>query len=516
MADTAGAQRHFRIALQAWNANDWVACEQHCRRSLAFDARHADSWHLLGVGYARCGRLELSNTYIREALRCFPYNAQYWFNLGVGYQSMEALESAYEAYAWCLRLMPNHRDACQNQIEVLRRTERFSAALELNDRIQKLGLDVKALACHRAICQYKLGEVEAAEQSFRLALQEMPNLPTIPWEFSHLLLAQHRFDEGWTHYERRFDAPAVLHMNCARLPVPRWQGEALSGKTILVHREQGLGDQIMFASVVPDLLKQGADVLIDAALPLRPLFAASFPQARLAPLDANGALDLGRCLVESIDFEAPIGSACARLRRKQEDFPAVPYCCVSPQRLQDWRERVDAALGPKKQSLRIGLVWSSNPIRGLWSASRRAGKKSIPLDQFDLLQASGRQWISLHDQAVPAESSHALKLVDFSAALCDFEQTAALASTLDLVITVDTAVAHLSGALGLPTWVLLPYDADWRWGQIQENRSYWYRDMRLFRQSPQGDWRIVIKAVAQALLNFKPVSYAEFCSTADA
>jgi hypothetical protein len=299
------------------------------------------------------------------------------------------------------------------------------------------------------------------------------------------------FADGWRAYELRLLSEGRIPR---KFPCPRWRGEPLEGKTILVHAEQGLGDEIMFASCVPDLLAAGARCVIDCHPKLGTLFARSFPQA----LVHTGLQDDDVAWLAAYpapDYETPAGSLPLHLRAHPEAFPRhAGYLAADPEKVARWRERL-AGLGA---GLKVGISWRGG------TPGTRAPLRSLTLPQLDpILQTGGTRFVSLQYGTQPAEveafqARLGARFVHWQEALDDYDETAALVCALDLVVSVCTAVVHLSGALGRPAWVMTPFSPEWRYGHAGET-MIWYPSVRLFRQPGLGAWPPVIDAVAGAL-----------------
>ncbi|MCP3954986.1 MAG: tetratricopeptide repeat protein [Desulfobacterales bacterium] len=299
-----------------------------------------------------------------------------------------------------------------------------------------------------------------------------------------MLLKKGEWDEGLELYESRWQANNLSSPFTESL----WQGEPLAGKTILVWAEQGLGDTINFARYLSSLQEKGGLVAAAVQPPLRRLLTFSFPGVRIVDLKKKDSL--------AYDYQVPFLSLPYYCSSRLEDLPAkVPYLRVPDSAQEKWRPDISGS------GLKVGVVWAGNP--------RHANDKnrSIPLEQFStLFPAAGAKFyvlqkeFSANDEKMISDlvSSPGDHIVDLSEKLDDFSDTAAILRNLDLLLTVDTSVAHLGGALACPTWLLLPFDTDWRW-LLEREDSPWYPTMRLFRQQQKGDWAGVMAQVKEAL-----------------
>ncbi|MGB8432907.1 MAG: hypothetical protein WCE38_01420, partial [Burkholderiales bacterium] len=275
---------------------------------------------------------------------------------------------------------------------------------------------------------------------------------------------------------------------------PAWDGQSLSGKRVLVYGEQGLGDQIMFASCLPDLLAEVAGCVLDCDPRLVGLFTRSFPDVTVIPTPRPQAVPKLERVVETIDFQLPIGELGRRFRATPDAFPSRPcFLRADPDRAAHYRTRLDA-LGT---GLKVGLSW-----RGGTGKTRGAARSVDLAALVAALAGVSAHWISLQygasDRELAEARAHGFAVHHWQDTVADYDATAALVETLDVVVSVCTSVVHLSSALGRPTLVMVPAIADWRFGD-QGERMPWHPTARLLRQSRQGDWGSVLDLVRAAL-----------------
>ena len=399
------------------------------------------------------GGLAEAEANCREALRLRPAYPEAHTNLG---NALRDLGRPAEAEASCreaLRLRPDYSDAHSN----------LGAAL------------------------YILGRPAEAEASCREAGRLRPDYPDAHTNLAHALLLAGRFEEGWTEYEWRWTTRQLLD-GARNFPVPQWDGEAIGDRVILLHAEQGLGDTLHFCRYVP-LMASGARIVLEVQAPLVRLLSGL---PGITQIVARGDS------LPSFDLHCPLLSLPRAFGTTLDTIPAAtPYLAADPARTAEWRERLGHFDG-----LRVGLVWAGGQRQGLPSQVIADRRRSIALDTMAPLgEASGVSFISLQKGEPAAQAATpppGMALHDFTADLCDFADTAALIGGLDLVISVDTAVAHLAGALGKPVWLLLHDFADCRW-TLTDDASYWYGDLALIRQTSAGDWAGVIAETRRRL-----------------
>lgn len=297
------------------------------------------------------------------------------------------------------------------------------------------------------------------------------------------LLRYGRFREGWRKYEARFRTRRNQHQWRA-LPQPFWQGERLDGKTILLHAEQGLGDAVQFVRYVPMVAARGGRVILEVYAEAVPVVREIHGVSRVIARGEN---------LPPFDVHCPLLSLPLKFGTDLDSIPAtVPYLTVPPEKLRLWREK----LGPRK-GLRIGIAVSGNPHH------RDDARRSIPLETF-LTAFRSRPDAELHflqDTVRPSDEAALQRYPNLHShvgELHDFGDTGALIAQLDVVMSVDTSVIHLAGALGRPVWVLLMHLADWRW-LLERDDTPWYPTMRLFRQPERGDWASILAEVSSRL-----------------
>ena len=383
----------------------------------------------------------------------------------------------------------------------------YEAQLLLGRAQQKLHRPDRALACFAAALRLRQDDAELYD--FRGAMyQELGRLPEAFADFDRALALRpdfaaasfHRamarllagdFRRGWDDYELR-------RLNPDRAPraaeTPRWDGSPLAGRTLLITREQGLGDEIMYASMLPELTAQPGRCIVECDPRLLRLFARSFPAATFFGTLPAGGLPAA-IPRSSIDVMIEAGSLARHLRRDAAAFPRhTGYLRADPGGQERWRERL-AGMGP---GLKIGLSWTGGVRK-----TRRA-LRSLALEQLlPLLRVPGARYVSLqYTREAPGEladlrARHGIDIPHWQAAIDDYDETAALAGALDLTISVCTSLVHLCGALGRPVWVLAPIGPEWRYGIAGES-MVWYPSVRLFRQTDYAEWGPVVERVAAA------------------
>jgi predicted O-linked N-acetylglucosamine transferase (SPINDLY family)/ADP-heptose:LPS heptosyltransferase len=545
-----GAQASLKALFDRANAEQaagrFADAETTCRNVIARDATHAGAWHLLGFLAFRAGNPEAAVAHVQRAAALAPDRADCRHTLGFILKTLnrhaEAETALREAvtrdpdfvdahyqlgnllretrrpaeseasYRRVLTLRPAHHQAHNNLGAALGELNRFDEAIEhlrraialkpdyaeahsnLGNALRSLGQAQEAEAeCRRAIAiaprfasahlnlGFVLQDVErfdAALDCFRQAAACEPGYAKATLSEGILHLLRGDFAPGWEKYEARWRIGDLPPRNFAQ---PQWRGEPLGGRTILLHAEQGFGDAIQFLRYLPRVVARGGKVVLELQRPLVPLARAIAGTTVVARGETLPAFDL-HCPLLSLPLA--FGTTPATIPA------AIPYVAVAPERAAHWLARLAREAG-----LRVGLAWAGNAVH------RNDHNRSIPFDRLaPLLAAAGVRWFSLQvgPRAADLAGRQGSPIADLAAELSDFGETAAAIAALDLVISADTAVAHLAGALGKPVWLMLPAAPDWRW-QLGREDSPWYPSMRLFRQPRPGDWTAVAERVRAAL-----------------
>lgn len=379
---------------------------------------------------------------------------------------------------------------------VAREPENLSHAVDLGRAQRAVGAYSEAIETYRRVlvhlpreavvlnnignCQLALGQTNVAIASLRQALEANPEFIDAHYNLGLALLTAGQMREGWNEYRWRLRMPGHLVDGG---PLVEWDGAPMRGKVLFVRPEQGLGDTIQFCRYLP-LIAPRAQVVLGVPRPLHRLMMQLPGVARvITEGDPRPTYD-AECVLMSLPRLLGAHGAA--------DAGPVPYLRADPASVALWRSRLDPLPGPK-----IGLVWAGSPGVGAVNTADR--RRSLPLTAFAPLR--GATFISLQKGPAAIQAKQppeGMVLIDWSEELRDFTDTAALITALDLVISVDTAVAHLAGALGRPIWMLNRTDTDWRWG-VSGETTPWYPSMRIFRQMAQGDWSAPIAAIAAAL-----------------
>jgi len=437
---------------------------------------------LLGVIYYQRGNHPAAVRQIDRSLKVDSKNANALYNRGLALQGLKRLDEALASYDKALALKPDNADALNNRGNALKDLKRFEEALASHDKAVALKPDYAEVFNNRGLALQELKRFDEALLSFERALTLQPDYADAHWNEALLRLVRGDFSRGWAKYQWRWKSES-LGVSKRNFLQPLWLGaEAIDGTTILLHSEQGFGDTIQFCRYVPLVAARGARVILEVESPLHEIMT------NLA--GATQVISRGDALPD-FDFQCPLPSLPLAFGTRLETIPAATaYLRAPDQTLKNWQAR----LGPKARP-RIGLVWSGRPAHKNDQNRSISLRSLLPLLDIEATFVSLQKDVRSDDAAVLKERNDVL---NFGDELKDFSNTAALILQLDLVISVDTSVAHLAGALGAPVWILLPYSPDWRW-LLDRDDSPWYPSVRLFRQQQIGNWAGVIDQVKNEL-----------------
>jgi tetratricopeptide (TPR) repeat protein len=442
--------------------------EAHCNRGLALKEMH---------------HLSAALADFERAIAIDPNYAAAHSNRGNVLMKLQQWDAALASYDRAIAASSDFAEAHFNRGIVLHELERFDEALADYDRAIAIRPDYAEAYSNRGNAQTELNRLSEALASYDHAIAMQPDYAPGWFNRSIALLLTGDFARGWHDYEWRWRNEAGSVINERReYKQPLWLGEqSLAGKTILLYGEQGLGDTIQFCRYVklfPDL---GARVVLDVKKPLAKL---------LANLDSVSHLTSEGDAPPFFDYHCPLLSLPLAFKTTVDTIPFTSgYLSAEPGRLGYWRARLEEKIAP-----RIGLVWSGN------AKHRKDRKRSFALASLIPYLPGGVEYFCLQTELRAADQETLLAhphILNFGGEL-EFDNTAALCECMDLVISVDTSVAHLSAALGKRTWILLPFNPDWRW-LMDRSDSPWYRSVKLYRQRERGVWSEVFEQVRHDL-----------------
>jgi tetratricopeptide (TPR) repeat protein len=506
--DFPEAQNNLGIALQ-WQGH-WEKAEACYREALRLSPNFPDAWNNLGNILRQQRKMAEAVSCYRQALQLRPDFPDSERNLGMALEGLDNLAAAEACFRELLRRRPNFAEAWNNLGNVLRQQAKLDQAVECFLRALQLKQDFPDLAmpfegqvdwtsveaCLRRLAELRPGFPESwnnlaavlrqqckfdeAVKCYQEALRLQADFAQGHKNLGMTWLQLGNFEQGWAEYEWRWKC---LPFRPRPFTQPPWDGSPLAGRTILLHAEQGLGDAIQFVRYAPLVKERGGSVVVECPEVLLGLLSTCRDIDRLVAKDSP---------LPAFDTHAPLLSLPGLFKTSRATIPAdIPYLSATPELKKRWRKEIDTAEG-----FRIGIAWQGNPQHpGDWQRSvllsRFAPFAKLPgVRLFSLQKGRGAEQLT--------EATGSFPIVDLANRFENFTDTAGALANLDLVITVDSAVAHCAGALGMEVWVLLPLVPDWRW-LLEGEDSPWYPTMRLFRQTKAGDWDGVFNRLLAAL-----------------
>jgi tetratricopeptide (TPR) repeat protein len=518
------AEAHHNLGLALQSSGQIDAAIEELTQAVARQPKSMEFMHGLAGGLAAAGRMREAITAYRNLLGVKPINPGIWSELGDALRRSGQLEAAAAAWEQAVALKPDLARAHvqlgraryyqQKPREAMESYRRALAVSDSADTHNDLGAALHAMRdWDGAIAEYQRalamqpkyaeaynnlgsalkqkGEFEEAMKVFDKALELRGDYAAAHWNRAMLLLLNGDYGRGWQEYEWRWHT-AEIRPTKNPSSRPMWDSGPLGGRRVLLHTEQGLGDTIQFLRYVPEVVQRGGKIVLSVPAELRRLLRSTWP----AESEVGAAIEKWTGAEETPpvhDVQCALMSLPLALKTTAETIPGkVPYLAADAELKSKWKSRLAG-----EGRLRVGLVWAGR------RSHQRDLERSIALEQLAALAAArGAAWVSLQKGEAARQAKQApMELIDWTEELGDMAETAALVENLDLIIGVDTAVAHLAGALGKPTWVLLPYVPDWRWG-LQGSDSKWYPTMKLFRQKGLGDWSGAVSEMAEELKKF--------------
>jgi tetratricopeptide (TPR) repeat protein len=504
--DVAEVRYPLAAALRAMGR--WPEALAQYRQAAALRPGSAHAICDVATTLGAMGREDEAAAEYRKALALDPDHAMANYNLGVGLQKQGRFSEAADALRRATRRAPDFAVAHNNLGSVLRELGEAGQAVESYRRAIALQPNDPRYHNNLALALQDLGRLDDALASFDQSLRLRPDYAKARAFRSLALLLTGDYARGLAEYEARREIEG--HFADRSAGRPQWDGSDPAGKTVLLHAEQGLGDTIHFVRYAPLLAARGARVVVQCQPPLKSLLEASLTPRGVWRVVADGEA------VPEFDLHCPLPGLPHRFGTRVETIPAdVPYLTAPPERVDVWRRQIEQEEtlppspgtpgeggGEGRPPIRVGIAWAGAP------GNRNDRRRSGTLGMFEpLARVPGVRLYSLQKGETAAADlvsrPAGMAVEGWGNRFTDFADTAAAVTNLDLVVCVDTSVAHLAGALGKRVWTLLPFAPDWRW-MLGRADSPWYPTMRLFRQPAPGDWSAVFEAVESALRALVP------------
>jgi Flp pilus assembly protein TadD len=485
LSDEAVAYNELGLALKGQRR--WTEAIASFQEALRIRADFPEAHNNLGVTFKDRGNMAEAEESLRHALALNPDFVEAHNNLGTILESAGKLEEAAACYHQALRCKPDFAEAHNNLGVVLNKQSKYAEAMAHYQRALQLKPDYSDAHHNVGTLLVDQGKLPEGLASYERALQLNPEDAEAHLGRAQAWLQLGDFERGFPEFEWRWRRSVFPPRPFSQ---PLWDGSSLAGCTILLHAEQGLGDTLQFIRYAPLVKQRGGWVIVECQDVLAPL---------LATCPGIDQVIVRGSPLPYFHTHAPLVSLPRILKTTLDTIPAdVPYLWADPQMTEHWRQVMGAS-----GSFKVGIAWQGNP------GHTNDRNRSVSLARFEpLARLDGVRLFSL--QKGPgteqlAEVKEHLSIQDLGSQIQTFQDTAAALENLDLVITIDSAVAHCAGALGLPVWVLVPFAADWRWLMHGEDNP-WYPSVRLFRQPAPGDWDSVIARTVQELSKYLAVS----------
>jgi tetratricopeptide (TPR) repeat protein len=503
------------LAINKQRAGNLKAAESLYKKILKKQPDNIDVLHMLGVIYSQFGNYDLAIKNIRKVLQLNPNNAQAYYNLGNIFRNKGRFDDAVSAYQKALKIDPNFTSAYYNLGIIWEEKREFDKAIECYQETLQLNPDMASAYCNlgnifqkmfqydRAIPYYEKalkinprlieaymnignilqwkGQIDDAISCYRKSIEMDEKHADSHWNLGHALITKGDFKEGWKECEVWWQLEGRHHCGISK---PMWDGSDIAGLTVLLKFFGGFGDTIQFCRYAPMMAQHGAKVIIECQKGLTSL---------LKSLEGVCEVIEEGDKIPEFDIFCPLMRLPIIFDTTPETIPStVPYLSADPELVKNWRNKVQN----DNSRLKVGLVWNAGP-------GFIAQIKSFPLRTYEpLFHLKDVTFYSIQKGELDKETRDTINdmgLIDYTEEIHDFGDAAALIENLDLIISVDTSVAHLAGALGKVVYTLIPFEPIWQWLLYRED-SPWYPTMRLFRQPSHGDWESVIAEVSGALI----------------
>lgn len=483
----ANPEIHYNLAnthLAAGHVDHAVAAYH---RVFDHDPNHASALNNLGLAFKKAGDLPRAEDSLKKAVALRPDNALFHNNLGTTLQAQQKYQAAVEHFKHAIAVHPENAETHFNLGYSLQHSDALEAAAQSYQTALALNPDFFDAHNNLGITFRQLGRFGQAEKHHNHAVRLRPGHDDAHWNRSLLYLLRGDWTQGWPEFEYRLTQSGWLRNYPYKHATPRWDGSPLNGRRILVHDEQGYGDTIQFARYLPLVKSRGGHVILETRRALATLLSGFNGIDELVVRSDDHRPDT------ACDVHVPLLSLPMIFNTTPDTVPGpAPYLRPAPRKAAYWETRIQGG------GLNVGLVWAGNPNH------QNDAQRSCPPELFEpLFKLEGVRFFSLQKGVDPRQKETLFRqcpLIDTEDRLTDFADTAGLIHHLDLVISVDTAVVHLAGAMGKPVWVLLPLIPDWRW-LLDRTDSPWYPSARLFRQKRRGDWKTVVGEVRESLVS---------------
>lgn len=507
------AHIHYNLALCYMKLSSWKEAKEQLQQTVSLDPHHAQAYLHLGSASEKLQQFDDAVAAYKKMIALNDQSYEAYHHLGNALRHLERLEEAVEPYRKAIELQPKNIHLMMDLANALNMINRNEESLEYYQKIIEINPNAISALYNFGFTLKKMDRMERALEVYEQVLAKKPDHAPAHFSLSSIYLTLGNFEKGWEEYEWRWK---VYNEDPKKFNRPLWKGESLDNKTLLVYAEQGLGDTIHFIRYLKVLKERypSAHLIFETQAPLAQLLKNQPYIDRLFSRKEE---------IPGCHYHISLMSVPYILKTNLETIPAnTPYITPHQHRVDYWKEKLAA-----DSNFKIGICWQGNARYSTQALRRAVAAKSLSLEQFKPLAAiAGVSLYSLQrvdgtDQIENCSFKNSLIVFDeqFDKAHGGFCDTAAVMKHLDLIISVDTGVCHLSGAMDIPTWIPLPLPADWRWLRGRTD-SPWYPSVRLFKQKTSGDWQPVMDAIVQAIKErvspgeqSPSISYKEFQPT---
>ena len=474
--EPAFANAHFNLGIAYFELSQWDQAIAAYQNALAFKPDSADIYYNMGLAHHMQKKLDMAFACYQKAVELKPGFPEAYNNLGSVLQDQKNHRAATAAFQKALDSKPDYADALYNMGKSFHELGRYPEAIACYQKALRINPSHHR-ACNNIAKSYQdQREIQKAAFWLLKALQIKPDYAEARFNLSTVHLLVENFQEGWQGYEWRFKRREWKRTYPHRYRQPRWTGENFAGRRLLVHSEQGFGDILQFVRYLPKVKARGGTVVFETRKALVELFKNLPGMDELVMFAPNAQP------ATEFDLYVPLASLPGVFETTLENIPAkVPYLFADREKSARWKKRL------AKDGFRVGLVWAgtdTDPRRACHLKWLRTLSGIPDVYLYGLQKGIAAEQIEV--EGLP----QGMRMINLGQEFEDFTDTAAVVDNLDLVVSIDTSVAHLAGAMGKPVWLMLPYSADWRWF-LNRDDSPWYPTMRLFRQPDPGDWQSV-------------------------
>jgi tetratricopeptide (TPR) repeat protein len=453
------------------------------QKAIEINPYSAEAYNNVGLVFQNEHEVDRAIAYFRKAIQYDSHSVKAYNNLGNAFKGKGLIDDALFCYQKALELSSDCSDAYFNIANILDEKEEIDSAILYYEKALGFQNNDPDIHNNLGFAYFKKGDFFNAMNFYKEALRLDCNFAEAHWNHALFLLLTGNFIEGWEEYEWRSRTKNAIS-DLREFQQPRWNGSHSPNSTMFLHAEQGFGDTIQFIRYISLVAPRCKEVIVECQKDLIPLIRAVKGVHKVI---AHGDQ------MPDFDIHCPLLTLPFIFQTTLDSIPGdVPYLIADPSLTQKWKEE----LGKAKGRLRIGIAWAGNP-----SHLNDRNRSCRIEDLIPLLQTGGVTYFSLQKNMTIEQDKHLQKetnIIELTENIKDFSDTAAIIENLDLVISVDTSVAHLAGALGKPVWTLLPFVPDWRW-MLNREDSPWYPTMRLFRQTSRGDWISVVERVRKEI-----------------